>query len=129
MPTSAPQSELLAVYGTLQRNCANHDRLLACGCEYVRACLIPGRLYDLGAYPGIQLCSATTDTETVHGELYRCPADALSVLDQFEGATGDRPLFERKRVTLLEPEQSVWVYEYARPVSDANRVTDGVWRE
>lgn len=120
---SSKRLAFLAVYGTLKRNCANHDRLLECGCQYQRDCLIPGRLYDVGAYPGLKLPeSSDKEGNGVHGELYQCPVDAFPALDTFEGATGDQPLFERTQISLIEPKQEAWVYEYAREVSDSAQI-------
>jgi len=128
MSDSSPGT-LLAVYGTLKRGCANHDLLLAEGCQYQRDCLIPGRLYDLDAYPGLKLPESIQDepTDGVHGELYQCPPEAFPAIDRLEGATGDQPLFERNECRLVEPEVDAWVYEYARAVSESARITDGEW--
>lgn len=116
--------EVLAVYGTLIRGFENHERAGAEELPSLGECTMPGRLYDLGDFPGLKL-----DREgEVSGELYRCQQANLERFDRFEGAVGSDPLYVRTRVDLLEPPREAWVYEYARDVSESDRIDSGDWR-
>src|SRR4026209_2263583 len=70
---------------------------------------VPGRLYDLGPYPGLVLDEAAPD---VHGELFALPEDpaVLESLDDYEGSC----LYRRVecRATAANGETTAcWVYE------------------
>lgn len=122
---------LVAVYGTLMRGFDNHVCAGMEHLDFVCECTIPGLLYDLGEFPGVKLaCDGHHgDAGPVTGELYRArPAD-IDRLDRFEGAVGDDPLYRRRRVELLAPSRTAWVYECARRVDDAPLVESGDWRE
>ena len=131
MPASEPAAEFVAVYGSLMRGCANHARAGMDALDFVSGCSIPGRLYDLGEFPGLQLPAgeeSRPDEQRVAGELYRARPRALARLDRFEGAVGDDPLYVRRRVDLVQPARTAWVYEYARNVADAPVIDSGDWR-
>jgi gamma-glutamylcyclotransferase (GGCT)/AIG2-like uncharacterized protein YtfP len=118
--------DLLFIYGTLHPDrapaaIATTARLLK---PFARA-TIQGRLYDLGAYPGVQLGSDPSGT--VPGELFQLPDDAsilartvLARLDNYEDFRPDDPsnsLFLRQRtIATLEDgtQQACWVYTYNR---------------
>ena len=81
----------------------------------------PGRLYDLGPYPGIT--APRRRGEWVAGDLYelRSPRALLRVLDLYEaGAAGrERPRFVRVRAAVLLADgrrRSAWLYLYRPPV-------------
>ena len=90
----------------------------------------PGRLYDLGPYPG--LTAPRRRGEWVAGDLYElfAPRALLRVLDRYEaGAAGrERPRFVRVRVAVIVAHgrrRSAWVYLYRPPVSAQMRIRCG----
>jgi gamma-glutamylcyclotransferase (GGCT)/AIG2-like uncharacterized protein YtfP len=127
----AKRDSLLFVYGTLRafvdipmarqlRRCARH----------VGAARAPGRLYDLGRYPGVT--AARSKCEWVTGDLYRLrsPRSLFRVLDRYEaGEAGrERPRFVRVRieVTLARGRRTVaWIYVYGLPVRASARIRSG----
>ena len=111
----------LFVYGTLRRGLANrHARYLSEHAQWIGEARVRGRLYDLGRYPGLCLCS--DGDEWAPGELYRMPvsSDLLTTLDQYEGADFERVTALARRAG--ERSVRTWVYEYQRPVSEARRI-------
>jgi gamma-glutamylcyclotransferase (GGCT)/AIG2-like uncharacterized protein YtfP len=103
--------DLLFVYGTLRRGSRNKfARLLQSQAEFAGNARIPGRLLDLGRFPG---AIATDQTgETVFGEIYRLedPEKLLATLDEYEG-----PEFERVMVKAQlnsGRKRKAWVYLY-----------------
>lgn len=130
MRTSATRH--LVVYGTLRR-AVGHPRhaILAQLCEFIDRVTFRGRLYDLGAYPGVQLVPGIRDL--VHGELYRLRAtdEALAELDFYESYDPEDPgasLFCRTTVDVFRagvPAQRAWVYRYNRSVAGSPRIASG----
>jgi gamma-glutamylcyclotransferase (GGCT)/AIG2-like uncharacterized protein YtfP len=120
---------LLAAYGSLRRGLAGYRKLnMERALRYLGPCLIPGRLYDLGSYPGL----VAGDGEVV-GELFEMRNDVvLRRLDVFEGFDARRPadsLFTRERVQLVEPDVDAWVYFHNRPKPSDRPVASGDWVE
>lgn len=69
------------VYGTLMKNCYNHERYLK-GQKYLGQAVLPGyALYNLGSYPGV----ISDEYEKVLGELYEIDQQILKRLDVLEG--------------------------------------------
>jgi gamma-glutamylcyclotransferase (GGCT)/AIG2-like uncharacterized protein YtfP len=96
---------------------------------------IAGRLYDLGAYPGVVLDGAGS---RVRGELLiadddQLMRDALHRLDRYEGCRSDDPpagLYRRETtVTSLDDGAAVecFVYVYNRDLSRADLIVSGCW--
>lgn len=109
MAESMAEPDLVFVYGTLRRGEVYHDVLLDAGARFVGLGRIAGRLWDLGAYPGVvrgggaEREAESEGGEEVRGELYRLadPRAALTVLDELEGHDPARPeasLFVREEV-------------------------------
>jgi gamma-glutamylcyclotransferase (GGCT)/AIG2-like uncharacterized protein YtfP len=120
-------TNLLAAYGTLRqpgvrRRLAVEDRLQPRG-----PCLIPGRLYDLGAYPAL----VPDATGSAAGELLEVADDSvLAMLDHYEGYVPDAPdasLFRRELLTLRQPTVTAWVYVYPHPGPPEALVASGDW--
>lgn len=132
-------SEFLFVYGTLRPGAGHalHPVLLR-ETEFVARASLPGRLYDLGHYPGAipdtvmnPLLQAAPDRQArgwVSGDLYRlvAPQVLLPVLDRYEGCTSpedqtpvDLPAEYRREVCTVWQEDgstcAAWVYVYNRP--------------
>jgi gamma-glutamylcyclotransferase (GGCT)/AIG2-like uncharacterized protein YtfP len=108
------------------------DRLGAgAGLRLAGPCRVPGRLYDLGAYPALR--PAASEADVIRGELHAIVDPAvLERLDRFEGydpndhAGSD---YLREPVELLEPQGVVaWIYVYNHPLPPARRVASGDWR-
>lgn len=87
-------------YGTLMEG-AEGSRLLA-GCERVGTGAVRGTLFDTGPYPALLLAGA----DRVEGEIWRCPAELLPRLDQYEGVADG--LF--RRVGHRVADHACWVY-------------------
>jgi gamma-glutamylcyclotransferase (GGCT)/AIG2-like uncharacterized protein YtfP len=92
----------LFVYGTLRRGSENQfARLLAERGQCIGEARVPGRLYDLGSYPGAK--PSDQPNEWIVGEVFHLdePAAVLGALDEYEG-----PEFER---AILD---TFWIYWY-----------------
>lgn len=110
----------LLVYGTLRPGFANPmSAWLAANAEWIGPSSLPGRLYDLGGYPGLALDGA--DSQPVIGDLYRIPAprETWPLLDQYEDASTETPSlgeFRREIRPVSSPRDScavqAWVYIY-----------------
>ena len=125
-------SERLFVYGTLRRGLAPSALAdLVAGFDWEGEASVRGRLYDLGAYPGVVLEPA--GEELVHGEIASVDADPplWELLDGYEGVDPADPhagLFRRVRCQahLAGGERRcVWIYEYARDPGAARLLPDG----
>lgn len=131
---------LLFVYGTLRPFAAIPMALwLAAAAERVGEARTPGRLYDLGSYPG--LIAPRRRGEWVAGDLYRVTRRVLAALDRYEA-----PAFERVRATVelrhtanetaagglggagFGPRRVGWLYLYQRPVLGRLRISCGDYR-
>jgi gamma-glutamylcyclotransferase (GGCT)/AIG2-like uncharacterized protein YtfP len=124
---------LLFVYGTLRRNSAHPmARFLAERARFVGEARVPGRLYDLGRYPG--MTPPRHDGEWVLGDLYDLGEDehTLGELDGYENAESPQPeFFDRQRadVTLGDGTTvSAWVYWWRGNVEETRRIVSGTWR-
>jgi gamma-glutamylcyclotransferase (GGCT)/AIG2-like uncharacterized protein YtfP len=112
---------LLFTYGTLMRGYALHA-VLARRATALGEATAPGRLLDLGRYPGL-----VEGPGRVLGELYRLDdAELLPVLDREEGYN-----FVRRRaiVTLAGGRRvRAWLYRYRGPRERATPIPDGNYR-
>lgn len=127
----------LFVYGTLMRSAAtaygrSQRQRLHAAATWLGPATVVGRLYDLGAYPG--LIASTRASDLVHGELLRLD-DAEAVLpwlDAYEGIVPGAPDNEYRRVETparLAGGECVtaWVYQCLRDMSRVPPVADGRW--
>jgi len=129
METPLTDREYIAVYGSLmrihgaQKLAGTTDKL-----EFIRECRIPGRLYDLGEFPGL-----LPGTGEVLGELFKVKhPDALRLLDDYEAFYPNdrkRSLFVRQEMRLVEPPISCWVYLYNHAPGGHPLVGSGSWTE
>jgi len=119
-------------YGTLMRFESRFDCLKEFQIECALLASTPGRLVDLGVYPG--MLEAVDADEDVAGEFFRVRdlAGALSTLDRIEGFrgfdTGDS-LFARRLVQVHVGEgrlRCAWVYVFLGPEGSA--IESGCWR-
>jgi gamma-glutamylcyclotransferase (GGCT)/AIG2-like uncharacterized protein YtfP len=122
----------LFVYGTLRADSGHAmASVLATLARRVGPGSVAGRLYDLGAYPG--LVEPLAEGERVRGEVYELadPERALVVLDRYEGCGPEEPppwLFVRRPglVALANGgELTAWVYEYRGLLDTARHIPSG----
>jgi gamma-glutamylcyclotransferase (GGCT)/AIG2-like uncharacterized protein YtfP len=125
-------SRYLFVYGTLRRDSAHPmARFLEQHGRFVALAKTPGRLYDLGAYPGMLRAGAETDW--VHGDLYELtnPEWALAELDKYEGCVPEHPqpyVFERAQgevISATGASHQAWLYFYSSSIDEARRILSG----
>jgi gamma-glutamylcyclotransferase (GGCT)/AIG2-like uncharacterized protein YtfP len=124
----------LFVYGTLRRD-RHHamHHVLTRDATLLGLASVPGRLHDLGAYPG---AVPSAEGRRVRGELYalRNPDTTLAVLDAYEGYAPDAgapQLFERGLVeATLEAGDAVaaWIYWYAGAIPSGSLIASGAWQ-
>jgi len=124
--------EHLFVCGTLRSGLAPDEvaglmrRMLRIG-----AASVPGRLYDLGDYPGAVL-DPDCDAKII-GEVFQLPDDgaSLAALDAYEGIDpqdSGRSLFVRREaeITLeVGAKLQCWIYVYNGQVGSAPLITSG----
>ncbi|MEQ1648056.1 MAG: gamma-glutamylcyclotransferase family protein [Hyphomicrobiaceae bacterium] len=126
------------VYGSLTTALAHPmgDRLRR-EALLIGAASVQGRLYRVSWYPGLKMSDDARDV--VHGEVYRLtdPVASLAWLDEYEGiARGALSAGETDEYIRAETLArigggevlAVWIYWYQRPLDEAARVLDGVWR-
>jgi len=125
------RDSLLFVYGTLRAfvDIPMARRLRGAG-RHLGVARAPGRLYDLGPYPG--LAAARRRGDWVVGDLYElaAPRALLRMLDRYEaGAAGkERPRFVRVRTAVILANggrRSAWIYQYRLPAPPRLRVRCG----
>ena len=116
---------LVFVYGSLRRGNAGAMSVRFPDAAYVAKGNVRGRLYDLGAYPGLLLDDAAP---MVTGEVYEVDDDTLGRLDEFE-LTSD---YGRRQVEVEHgPERAdCWVYVPERDAeffSEYELIESGDW--
>ena len=114
METTCP---FLFVYGTLRKG-SSHPMaaFLARNSRFVAEGKKPGRLLDLGAYPG--MVEAESPADWVQGGVFELtdPETTLAELDRYESCDGPNPLYEKRKatVTLSMGDQVIaWYYHYS----------------
>jgi gamma-glutamylcyclotransferase (GGCT)/AIG2-like uncharacterized protein YtfP len=121
----------LFVYGTLRKGFRSHGWLSRLHARLIATGSVRGRLYDLGEYPGA--VESERDADRVQGEVYWLPsaAQAIRILDKFEGFDPARPafnLFERRKTTVVITaggEKRAWIYWLGSSLSLGRRVPSG----
>ena len=117
----------LFIYGTLMPGLRLEAEMR--GARFLGAAQVPGRLVDVGRYPGLVLGEGQ-----VTGEVYEVDDAHLARLDAVEDMVpGDRAASQywRVGVTVLSgPLQgrSVQTYVYNRPVEDCKPIPHGDYR-
>lgn len=104
--TAAPSHCLLFAYGQLQPGIRSPRTMRRAWPDRVR-----GELFDLGPYPAAVRIGAAEGSFC--GHVIEIDASELAELDTFEGV--GEGLYRRVRAT-TEAGQSVWIYQYARPL-------------
>ena len=121
---------LLFVYGTLRR-ASPHPmaQLLADRATYLGPARLPGRLYDLGRYPGV--LPPATDADWVHGDLYDLGpgTSTLEEMDAYEQVESPLPFyFERRLETVTRDDAcqvQAWVYWFRGEAPEEGRIASG----
>jgi len=117
----------LFIYGTLMPGLRLEAEMH--GAERLGLARVPGRLVDVGRYPGL-----LHGEGTVTGEVYRVSDAQLARLDEVEEMVpDDRPASQywRERVPVLEGAlagQPVWTYVYNQPVDGLTPIGHGDYR-
>ena len=123
------------VYGSLRRGNALSLPVRFPGARLVGEARVGGRLYDLGAFPGLALGGSTS---SVAGEVYEVDEETLKRLDDFEASSRYRR--ERVEVTaggggeplkcwVYVPEDGVEAYTRRTPVASGDWVEHLAARE
>lgn len=129
------KDDFLFVYGTLRRGQyadlqkqAHHFNIRYCGEDRIN-----GKLYHIGAYPGLKLVGGTDfnpKLPVVTGEVFLVGDPAIGAfLDAYEGYDADNPsqgLYDR-RVLSTEKDRMVWVYLYNPHVTSDQLIESGDW--
>jgi gamma-glutamylcyclotransferase (GGCT)/AIG2-like uncharacterized protein YtfP len=125
------RDSLLFVYGTLRKfvDIAMARRLRRCG-KHLGIAVAPGRLYDLGSYPGLKRPRSRGDR--VVGDVYAlgAPREILAILDRYEAGQPGR---ERARFVRVQSvvafangaRRRAWLYLYRPPVRPQWRIRCG----
>lgn len=117
----------LFIYGTLMPGLRLEAEMQ--GAERLGLAQVPGRLVDVGRYPGL-----LHGEGLVAGEVYRVSETQLARLDEVEEMVpGDRGASQywRERVTVQAGAwagQPVWTYVYNRPVDGLTPIAHGDYR-
>jgi gamma-glutamylcyclotransferase (GGCT)/AIG2-like uncharacterized protein YtfP len=126
------RDSLLFVYGTLRPFVdIAMAKWLRRAARYLGPATTPGRLYDLGAYPGMR--AARGRREHVVGDVYRVMNPRVfRVLDRYEaGSARNKARFVRERcVVKLDRggRRNAWTYRYRYSVVSAARIASGDYR-
>ena len=117
----------LFIYGTLMPGLRLQAEMH--GAERLGRARVPGRLVDVGRYPGL-----LHGDGLVSGEVYRVSDAQLARLDEVEDMVpGDRAASQywRERVTVRDGAlagQQVWTYVYNLPVDGLTPIAHGDYR-
>lgn len=131
----APLPSTFFFYGTLMQGQSRGPIVKRLGGQVIARATIPGRLVDLGAYPG--LVDLGCSDSLVHGELVKFPrvAAAMEEFDAIEGFRGfDKTgsLYGRTWIAVEDESENrhhAWTYHYQRDWQNANIIPSGDWRE
>ncbi len=121
----------LFIYGTLMPGLRLQAEMR--GARFLGVAQVPGRLVDVGRFPGL-LLDLTTGDGTVTGEVYAVTDAHLALLDVVEGLVpGDRDasLYCREELIVVSGPlqgQQVQTYVYNRPVDGCTPVLHGDYR-
>lgn len=123
------------VYGTLLSGECREPAMRCPGLEGFRAASLPGRLLDLGTYPGLRLdAAASVSGASVSGELWRYadPADVLPGLDaieDFQGYGRAGSLYRRALVRARVGARQVLAWTYVLMDGRSHpEIPGGCWR-
>ena len=121
----------LFVYGTLRSDPRSGGAAAPlAGSRKITEGTIGGTLYDIeGRFPALIRYGA----DPVRGEIWRCPADLLLALDDYEGVASG--LFRRVAMEIEAADGGLvpcWLYTagpaLSRHLTPSNRVASGTWQ-
>ena len=116
--------EYLFAYGTLRRKAGlPRHRILAEGGRFVSEATFQGKLYDVGAYPGV--IPSADDADRVTGEVYALarPDTLFQQLDAYEGGEYRR---ERHSIRLADGDSiDAWIYIFVVPTDGVRFIPSG----
>jgi len=122
----------LFVYGTLLDKQNEFGAYLNDNCTFYADGRMPGKLFDLGEYPGAIF--TREENRFVHGKIYRLnnPPKKLEVLDDYEGygpGQAQPNLFVRELtdIEISTGKIACWVYLYNLPVEGCRLIDSGVY--
>lgn len=129
------QGDFIFVYGTLRRGQhadlhkqAHHFNVHYCGTDKIN-----GKMYHLGAYPGIKRLLNplfNPNFPTVLGEIFLVQDPSIGAfLDAYEGYISDNPLqglYDRQKLD-TEKGKEAWTYLYNPPVTSDQLIESGDW--
>lgn len=129
------RDSLLFVYGTLRPFIGiPMARWLRRNARYVGPATTSGRLYDLGAYPGMRAARSKRDRVTGDVFLVAKPS-VFRVLDRYEaGNARSKARFLRERCVVklvrgsARRKARAWTYRYRYSVAGAPRIVGGDYR-
>ena len=132
MLTTNQLGPYLFVYGTLLDKQNEFGAYLNDNCTFYTNGKMPGKLYDLGEYPGAVLTSE--ENRYVYGKIYQLNnlEKTLEILDDYEGfgLEQEQPNLFMRELTDIEtsPGKIVcWVYLYNLPVDGFIQVESGIY--
>jgi gamma-glutamylcyclotransferase (GGCT)/AIG2-like uncharacterized protein YtfP len=119
--------DLVAAYGLLRPQFSGLDRLNVRARVRVRgACRIPGRLIDLGSFPGL-----LESEGEVAGDLLQLldagVGDLLDAFEDFDRSDAEASVYRRVRRRLVRPQMEAWVYLWNGPTDAGPVVPGGDW--
>lgn len=125
-------SDLLFIYGTLQRQGAAHHLLIG-QATFLGPAWLQGRLYEVDGYPGAVLSDDPRDR--IQGELYRMQRSdiLLARLDAYEEIGPQFPEpheYRRTQVSVMTVRQkphAAWTYIYNRCTRNLAQIPSGRW--
>lgn len=131
--------DLVFVYGTLRRGeRADLSKMSGRSVDYLDMDFINGKLYHLGAFPGLKLLKATPvdffdpEKPTVAGEVFLIHDSSVgAILDAYEGYRPDDPShghYDRAEV-VTKRGRFVWVYVYNPLVTEDQWIETGDWKQ
>jgi gamma-glutamylcyclotransferase (GGCT)/AIG2-like uncharacterized protein YtfP len=129
------KNDLVFVYGTLRKGeRMSLDREFGDVAGFVGNDVINGRMYSLGAYPGVKDVPNEFDHDLpcVYGEVYRIrDTSIIAILDAYEGYCEDSPttgLYNRKVTETLKG-RKVWVYIFNGKLLPVQLIDSGDWKK
>lgn len=133
-PSSFSEPIRIFVYGTLLKDFPHPKAAyLQEVAEFIGAATVPGRLYDLGHYPGL-VYDANCE-ELVFGHIFQLhfPEETFLLLDDYEGIDPYAPETSEYTRQVIEVSTSTgpclcWTYLYQLPVKGLIQIESGDYR-
>jgi gamma-glutamylcyclotransferase (GGCT)/AIG2-like uncharacterized protein YtfP len=124
MPTS-----FLFVYGSLLSEVPSvMSQFLGAHSQGFFPTYLPGKLYDLGYYPGFVFLPDAHGK--VYGEVHQLEGSVrvLAELDAYECVDDEIPEYRRLLLPPLAEQGPVWIYIYVQPVTHLPEIAGGDYR-